>query len=191
MHGLDLLADEGHKNLQVICCISRQNIHQAGDLVSLAEAHGATSVNTLPWEIRARGAALHAQQVELGLGELIAFKRHVRTELAGQTNLSLFVSLFPPALLPQKELWRCSGSIGTCGIITNLGSLGNGEISLCGIGRSVPEMVFGRLGKDSIRDIWLCHPRVRELRRDASTRARHREGCPRPGSRFLMMPRSS
>jgi SynChlorMet cassette radical SAM/SPASM protein ScmF len=166
LQGLDLLADSGHKNLQVICCISRQNIHQADDLVALAEAHGATSVKFTPLGDKGRGAALHAQQVELSLEELIAFERHVRTELAKETKLPLFVSLFPPAFLSQKELWRSSGAIGTCGVITNLGILGSGEISLCGIGRSFPEMVFGRLGKDRIRDIWLSHPRVLELRRE-------------------------
>jgi radical SAM protein with 4Fe4S-binding SPASM domain len=109
---------------------------------------------------------LHAQQVELSLEELIAFERHVRMELSKKTKLPLFVSLFPPALLPQTELWRNNGVIGTCGVLTNLGILGSGEISLCGVGRSVPEMVFGWLGKDSIRDIWLGHPGVLQLRRE-------------------------
>jgi hypothetical protein len=44
--------------------------------------------------------------------------------------------------------------------------LGSGDISLCGIGRSVPKMVFGRLGKDCIRDIWLSHPGVLKMRRE-------------------------
>ncbi|MEI6102823.1 MAG: radical SAM protein [Methanothrix sp.] len=166
LRGLDHLADAGHKNLQVICCINRLNLHQADDLVALAEDHGATSVKFTPLGNKGRGAALHAQQVGLSLEELIAFERHVRTELAKETKLPLFVSLFPPAFLPQKELWQSNGVIGTCGVITNLGILGSGEISLCGIGRSVPDMVFGRLGADSIRDIWLCHPRVLELRRE-------------------------
>jgi radical SAM protein with 4Fe4S-binding SPASM domain len=115
---------------------------------------------------KGRGAALHASNAGLSLEELIAFERHVRTKLAQKTKLRLFVSLFPPAFLPQKELWQSKGVIGTCGVITNLGILGSGEISLCGIGWSVPDMVFGRLGEDSIRDIWLCHPRVLQLRRE-------------------------
>jgi hypothetical protein len=53
--------------------------------------------------------------------------------------LRLFVSLFPTAFLPRKVLWRSNGVIVTCGVLTNLGILGSGEISLCGIGRSVPE----------------------------------------------------
>ncbi|MDQ1262412.1 MAG: Radical protein [Euryarchaeota archaeon] len=166
LRGLDLLADAGHKNLQVICCINRQNIHQADDLVALAEAHGATSVKFTPLGNKGRGAALHASQMGLCLEELTAFERHVRTELSKKTKLPLFVSLFPPAFLPQKELWKNNGVIGTCGVITNLGILGSGEISLCGIGRSVPDMVFGRLGEGRIRDIWLCHPRVLQLRRE-------------------------
>ncbi len=43
--------------------------------------------------------------------------------------------------------------------------LGTGEIVLCGIGRTIPELVYGRLGEDSIRDIWTTHPTILELRR--------------------------
>jgi radical SAM protein with 4Fe4S-binding SPASM domain len=46
-----------------------------------------------------------------------------------------------------------------------LGFLGTGEIALCGIGRTIPELVYGRLGQDSIHDIWLHHPTILELRR--------------------------
>jgi SynChlorMet cassette radical SAM/SPASM protein ScmF len=165
LRGLDLLADAGHRNLQVICCIHRQNIHQADDLAALAKSHGATSVKFTPLGNKGRGAALHARQEGLKLEELIAFERHVRTELAKEIEINLFVSLLPPALLPQKELWRNNGIIGNCGVITNLGILGSGEISLCGIGKTVPDMVFGRLG-DSIREIWLSHSMLLQLRRE-------------------------
>jgi len=55
--------------------------------------------------------------------------------------------------------------MGDCGVRRILGILGTGDIALCGIGRTMPELVYGRLGQDSIREIWLTHPRLLELRR--------------------------
>jgi radical SAM protein with 4Fe4S-binding SPASM domain len=46
-----------------------------------------------------------------------------------------------------------------------LGILGNGDIALCGIGRTCPELVYGRLGRDSIREIWFSNPTILRLRR--------------------------
>ncbi|HWQ19683.1 MAG TPA: radical SAM protein [Methanotrichaceae archaeon] len=162
LSGLDLLADAGHRNLQVICCVHRGNAHQADDLVALARDHGATSVKFTPLTNKGRGSELHSRQEGLSLEECIALEKHLRTELS---DIEVFFSLFPPALLPLKELWRKGGIIGNCGVLTNLGILGTGEISLCGIGRTVPEMVFGRLG-DSIREIWLNQSGLKELRRE-------------------------
>ena len=58
------------------------------------------------------------------------------------------------------------GKACDCGVSNILGILGTGEIALCGIGETMPELVYGRLGKDSIRSIWLSHPAILKLRQD-------------------------
>ena len=45
-----------------------------------------------------------------------------------------------------------------------LGIIGSGEMALCGIGQTVPDLCFGTLGKDNLKDIWINHPRLKEIR---------------------------
>jgi len=47
-----------------------------------------------------------------------------------------------------------------------LGILGTGDIALCGVGQTITELVYGKVGKDSIRKIWLSHPLILKLRHD-------------------------
>jgi hypothetical protein len=61
------------------------SLYLRSGLLVLAEAHGATSVKFTPLGNKGRGAALHASQTGLCLVELIAFERHVRTDLAKMT----------------------------------------------------------------------------------------------------------
>jgi radical SAM protein with 4Fe4S-binding SPASM domain len=55
-------------------------------------------------------------------------------------------------------------SDGMCHVRHILGLLGDGSMALCGIGRNVPELVYGNLGRDSLADVWAEHPMLRELR---------------------------
>ena len=45
-----------------------------------------------------------------------------------------------------------------------LGVLGDGSYALCGIGETVPEMVFGHASKDSLADVWKSNPVLLEIR---------------------------
>jgi hypothetical protein len=65
----------------------------------------------------------------------------------------------------MRDLLRTHGRTGDCGVLRILGILGNGDVALCGIGRTVPELVYGKLGRDSIRDIWFSNPTILRLRR--------------------------
>jgi radical SAM protein with 4Fe4S-binding SPASM domain len=58
-----------------------------------------------------------------------------------------------------------NGCMGDCGIEGILGILGSGEIAMCGIGKTIPSLVYGRLG-GSITDIWLNSPKLQLLRRE-------------------------
>ena len=169
LQGLDFLVEAGYTNAQVIMCVHRGNRDQVEDIVRLAAAHGAGSVKLNPVTNTGRGAAMHEQGESLDFVERTAFAHYVYDELRPrlrEEDLPIGLVLNTPlALTPISELMRRRGNTGDCGVLGILGFLGSGEIVLCGIGRTVPELVYGRLGEDSIRDIWLHHPTILELRR--------------------------
>jgi SynChlorMet cassette radical SAM/SPASM protein ScmF len=169
LRGLDHLVDAGYENAQVIMSAHRGNRDQVEDVVRLAAAHGAGSVKVNPVTNSGRGAAMHERGEGLGFEERMALGRYVYDKLRPclrAEGLSIGLVLNAPlALMPIGELMRRNGCTGDCGVLGILGLLGSGEIVLCGIGRTIPELVYGRLGEDSIRDIWLTHPTILELRR--------------------------
>ncbi len=163
LRGLDYLVDAGYKNCQVIMCVHHGNRDQIDDVVQLATDHGAGSVKLSPVTNTGRGAAMHEHGESLDFDERMALDRYVREDLRPRAKVGLVLNT-PPALRPIDELWRTRGRTGDCGVQRILGILGTGDIAMCGIGRSIPELVYGRLGENSIRDIWLNNSTLQELR---------------------------
>ena len=164
LRGLDALVAAGYTNSQVIMCVHRGNRSQIDDLIRLAADHGAGSVKLNPVTNSGRGAALHKHGESLDFDERLEFSRDVYDGIRARAPISVVLNM-PLALKPLTELQRTKGQTGDCGVRHILGMLGAGEIALCGIGRTVPELVYGRLGVDSIREIWLRHPTILEMRR--------------------------
>ena len=163
--GLDALVDAGYTNCQVIMSVHQGNKGRMEDLVRLAAKHKAASVKFNPIMATGRGITMHERGEAFDLKEYLALGAYVNEELRPKSPIS--VNLFlPMALTPHKELWRTKGKACDCGVSNILGILGTGEIALCGIGETMPELVYGRLGKDSIRSIWLSHPAILKLRQD-------------------------
>mgnify|MGYP006266504527 CR=1 FL=1 len=67
-----------------------------------------------------------------------------------------------------KSLGKMFGNNGdgcsVCGILGILGVLANGSFALCGIGETVPDLIFGHASKDRLEDVWNNTPVVLELR---------------------------
>ena len=169
LRGLDFLVQAGYDNVQVIVCVHRGNRDQTEAVVRLAADHGAASVKLNPVTNSGRGAAMHERGESLDFHEQMDLAHYVCDELRprlDQQGVSIRLVLNTPlALMPIREMMRRAGRTGDCGVLGILGLLGSGEIALCGIGRTIPELVYGRLGGDCIRDIWLTHPTILELRR--------------------------
>jgi SynChlorMet cassette radical SAM/SPASM protein ScmF len=164
LRGLGFLVDAGYTNTQVIMSVHRNNIGKIEDVVKLAVNQGAGSVKLTPVTNIGRGEVIHKRGEALDMEDHIQLAHKVRENLRKRFNIPILFNI-PQALTPLQELWRTRGRTGSCNVLTILGILGRGEIALCGIGRSIPELVYGYLGEDSIREIWLTHPRIRELRR--------------------------
>lgn len=165
LSGLDNLVGAGYSTCQVIMSVHRRNRDRMEDVARLATNHKAASVKFNPVGSIGRGIAMRERGETLEFKEYIDLAHWVNKELRQKVPIQIFMFL-PQALTPLDEFWRMNGKSFNCSISTTLGMLGTGEIALCGIGQVVPELVYGRLGENSIRDIWLTHPAILKLRRD-------------------------
>jgi SynChlorMet cassette radical SAM/SPASM protein ScmF len=150
---------------QIIMSVDRENVHQIEGLIELAIGLGAGSVKFNPVTPSGRGAEIHRLGQGLEFGELLELTHRIRGPLQDRYPIHLS-AMVPPALLRVKELLRSGGDGGCCNVLNILGILGTGEMALCGIGRNIPELCFGMLGKDSLREVWTAHPALRRMRQD-------------------------
>jgi SynChlorMet cassette radical SAM/SPASM protein ScmF len=178
LRGLRYLVEAGYENVQVIMSPWRGNRELIPQVVQLALDNGAGSVKFNPVSAAGRGVAMHEKGEALDFDEHLELARYVEEEVrplfagvepdadgnGGKKGIPVILNM-PPALTPVTELWRTRGRTGDCGVQRILGVLGSGEYALCGIGRTIPDLVYGRVGTDSVRDIWLGHPVIAELRR--------------------------
>lgn len=150
---------------QIIMSVYRGNLERIGGLIELAMKLGAVSVKFNPVTRSGRGAEMHRQGQGLDFDEHIALIRRVRGPLRERYPIHLN-AMVPPAMSTVKELLRYGGEGAGCHVRHILGILGTGEMALCGIGRNVPELCFGQLGKDRVREVWMNHPVLVQMRKD-------------------------
>jgi len=136
---------------QIIMSLMRRNHDQIESMVHLAESLGASSVKFNLVQPTARGELLHKSGAALGVAELIKTGRWVEEELAGRTRIHLDYH-YPPAFSSLKRFYAEGG--GRCGLFGILGVLADGRYALCGIGQTIPELVFGRADRDELAAVW-------------------------------------
>ncbi len=142
----------------------RRNKDQVEGVVRLAKCVGAGSVKFNPVQPTARGDRMHQAMETLSVAELIELGRRVLHEIAPSTDLPMYFTQ-PAAFQPLgKMLGEKGGGCGVCGIKNILGVLADGSYSLCGIGESVPELVFGHSSIDSLEDVWMNSEVLKALR---------------------------
>lgn len=153
LDGARLLVQAGVRS-QIIMSIMRRNKNQIEALVRLAESLGVESVKfnlTMPV---ARGEKLHESGETLSIEELVKFGSWVENGLSDSTTLRLFYD-HPIAFRPLGKMFGDTGDgCSRCGILGILGVLADGSYALCGIGKNVPELVFGHAEADRLGDVW-------------------------------------
>ena len=149
---------EGARNLvkggirnQFIMSIMKRNVHQMEDMVRLAEKMGIESVKFNLVTPTARGETMHEAGETISIQELIRLGKWVENELQPGTDLRLHYS-HPVVFRPFSKIF--SDVHGKCGIFGIIGVLGSGKYALCGIGETVPELVFGHVDENSLKDVW-------------------------------------
>jgi SynChlorMet cassette radical SAM/SPASM protein ScmF len=149
---------------QVIMAIMRHNRDQMEAVVRLAELLGASSVKFNMVQPTARGQKMHESGEALSIEALVDLGRWVESTLLASTSLPLYYS-HPMAFRPLGKMFGENGDgCGVCGILGILGVLANGSYALCGIGETVPDLVFGHAGTDLLADVWKNTPVLQELR---------------------------
>ena len=134
--------------------IMRRNKDQMERLVRLAESIGAESVKFNLVQPTSRGKKMHKSGETLTIEELVKLGSWVENNLTDSTSLRLVYD-HPLAFRPLGKMFGNNGDgCSRCGILNILGVLANGGYALCGIGESVPELVFGHATIDRLEDIW-------------------------------------
>ncbi len=149
---------------QLIMTLMRRNVGQMEAVVRLAESVGASSVKFNIVQPTARGVKMHDAGETLSIREIVGLGERVEGELSAGTKLRLFYS-HPAAFRPLGKMYGREGTgCGICGIHGILGVLGNGSYALCGIGETVPELVFGHAEKNALADVWRDNAVLNEIR---------------------------
>ena len=149
---------------QIIMTVMRHNQDQMKAMVLLAQELRAGSVKFNIVQPTARGEKMHKAGETLSIDEIVATGRWVEEILVPASRVGVFYS-HPAVFRPLGRMFGSGwGGCGVCGILSILGVLGNGSYALCGIGETVPELVFGHAAKDRLEDIWRDSPILRELR---------------------------
>ncbi len=163
INGIRTAVDAGIKP-QIIMTIMRRNVHQIESLIDLAERMGADSVKLNILQPTARGKTLHDHGENLTIEELIALGAWIEREIVEKASMPVIYG-HPHAFQPMGRMFQADCSCGTCNIHHIIGVLHDGSYALCGIGETVPEMVFGRAGSDCLSDIWFGNRIIQEIRR--------------------------
>jgi len=149
---------------QVIMTVMRHNKRQMEPVVRLAKSVGAASVKFNIVQPTARGEKLHNSGEALTIEELVDLGRWVETTLSDSTPLPLYFS-HPMAFRPLGKMFGENGDgCGVCGISGILGVLASGSYALCGIGETVPDLIFGHGATNSLKHVWNNTPVLLEIR---------------------------
>ena len=160
IRGIKALRKEG-LNVQVITSLWKGNKAHIKSTIIMAKALGASSVKINPINYIERGAKLRQDGEVLSVKETIEFYHELSTETEKKGIGGVLFDI-PPAFQPVKAM-RFE-RLNTCGIFNILGILGDGSISICGIGSSRDTLVLGRITKDRIEDIWCSNAILKEIR---------------------------
>jgi len=158
LRGLDLLVHEG-LHPQLICSLHRGNREEATDVVALARERGCGSVKFNRIHHAGRGDRF-IESNGLATGDILELYR-VTADAPAAEGFPVFFDI-PMAFRPIRGL--LNDAYGRCALHHILGILSDGTVSLCGIGTTVPELVFGHLDTATLSEIWLHNETLTSVR---------------------------
>ncbi len=166
LKGLDLLSRHD-LNFQIIMTLQKRNRDEIPGVIKLSEELGAGSLKINPLIPCGRGKEIFEHKHNLKLEELLELYRTVKKKWPPKEGLSIIFDL-PVAFLPIEEIKR--KGINQCHILNILGILGNGDLSICGIGQNFHDLRMGNIRRDSISEIWRNSSILKDLRKSLPTK---------------------
>lgn len=157
--GIKALVAAGYRP-QMICTLHTKNVGEVEDILELAKSLGCGSVKFNHIQKIGRGEGL-AEERGLSIKAIIELYRKLVVDRIGGDGPSVFFDI-PIAFRPIRALLK--GSQGRCHVLGILGVLAGGEMSLCGVGVTVPELIYGHLEKDELGEVWKEAPGLKMLR---------------------------
>jgi SynChlorMet cassette radical SAM/SPASM protein ScmF len=149
----------GH-NIQIIQSLCRDNENTLESMVRFAKELGVQSIKVNPVTPGGRGKKYFAQKA-CDIRTLIDLLPVAEREYEERYGIRVIFSL-PIAFHRFEDI--ANNRLGRCHILNILGLLADGSVSLCGIGRTEPALVAGRLNGDSLEQIWSHATVFRSLR---------------------------
>ena len=137
-------------NVQVIMSLCKYNSDYLEDTIGLAEQYRADSFKINCISDISRGKALRGKGMTLTTLDYIELNKKVELEIQPRHWIKVIFDI-PPAFKALKNIKK---ERGACGIKNILGVLGDGSISICGIGSVLESLKLGDIKKEKLRDIW-------------------------------------
>jgi len=176
--GIENLVRAGFRP-QVICTLHKGNVSEAVEVIAIAEKLGCGSVKFNHVQQIGRGDNFNVIE-GLPIPEIINMHRRIEKDIAPQFKIPIYFDI-PVAFY---SLGKLLVSIGRCTVQNILGLLATGELALCGVGTTIPELIYGNIGTDDLREIWCTSPGLSRLREQVPFQLRgicgrciHRDLC--------------
>lgn len=157
---------DGIKNLvnadfrpQLICTLHKGNVSEMEKLIKMAKKLGCGSVKFNNIQVVGRGDSYNKEN-GLKISEIIKLYEMVEKKLKPENKIRIHFDI-PFAFYPIRRLLR---DRSRCSVLNILGMLSGGELSLCGIGTTAPELIYGHMKDNNLREVWCESPGLKLLR---------------------------
>lgn len=141
------LLDQYEIPFQVIMCVCKENIDQIPAMISLCEKYKMNSLKINPVN---DNEFIDGSITLLSIREYLELNEQI-IEWRKKTNLQIVFPV-PYAFSSLSDL--ISTTPFGCDICNRLAVMPDGQVSLCGVGISAPEMIMGNIAVSSLEEIW-------------------------------------
>jgi len=160
--GIRMLVEQGF-HPQIIMSLHEGNVAEIEDLVMLAQAWEAGSVKFNLIQPSGRAEKMQKRGELLDIHRLVELGKWVEGDLQKRVSIQLYYSW---SVVFQSIARLLKFGASSCGIHRILGVLADGSLAMCGMGVSVPELTYGKLGVDLVLYVWRDNAVINQIRRD-------------------------
>jgi len=151
-----------HKiNTEIICCLYKNNINELNDIIQLVIQLGVQKLKFNFPSPYGRGEKLEKNMSLLSIKEILNVTSNIEKYYYKKNNLTIDIDI-PRALLKYPKNGK------RCDVFNIISILPNGYVSLCGIGVTIRDFIFGHI-EDNIDEIWKNNELLHKMRKQLSS----------------------